>query len=474
MINQLAMMRIFSIFLIIIFATISVSAQDINGQWNGVLEVQGMKLRLSFNVNKTEFDINSTMDSPDQGVFGMQTTATSFENSILKISLSSAQIEYEGTLGNDDVIVGTFKQFGQAFPMNLSKAKIEKVVLLRPQEPKKPYPYLAEEIIFDNESSGIKLAGTLTIPTKDGIYPAVILISGSGPQNRDEELFGHKPFLVIADFLTRNGIAVLRYDDRGTAMSTGDFNAATSDDFATDVQSAIRYLKTRKEIDKSNIGLIGHSEGGIIAPIVASKTNDVAFIVLLAGTGLRGDQILLLQQKLIGKASGISDEMLQKNELQNKKAFEIVLNSTSTEQLRTELTTYLKQILMDDPNPLKPQGMSDEEFVQTQVDQIVNPWMQHFLKYDPVPTLMQVKCPVLAIIGEKDLQVPARENLEAIHTALTKGGNKNVTVKSLPNLNHLFQECETGAPFEYPKIEQTIAPIALNEILHWLQKQIKS
>ncbi len=314
----------------------------------------------------------------------------------------------------------------------------------------------------------------MTIPTKDGIYPAVILISGSGPQNRDEELFGHKPFLVIADFLTRNGIAVLRYDDRGTAMSTGDFNTATTDDFATDVQSAIRYLKTRKEIDKSNIGLIGHSEGGIIAPIVASKTNDVAFIVLLAGTGLRGDQILLLQQKLIGKASGISDEMLQKNELNNKKAFEIVLNSTSTEQLRTELTTYLKQILMDDPNPLKPKGMSDEEFVQTQVDQIVNPWMQHFLKYDPVPTLMQVKCPVLAIIGEKDLQVPARENLEAIHTALTKGGNKNVTVKSLPNLNHLFQECETGAPFEYPNIEQTIAPIALDEILYWLQKQIKS
>jgi len=466
------MKRITLILLTNIFC-LTIFGQDISGQWNGALKVQGTQLRIVFNITKTENGINSTMDSPDQGAKGIPTTSTNFENSILKITIANAKIEYEGILGKDNNIVGTFKQGGQSFPMNLSKEIIEKEKLLRPQEPTKPYPYYSEDITFENKKAGINLAGTLTLPKKDGVFPVVILISGSGPQNRDEELLGHKPFLVLSDYLTKNGIAVLRFDDRGTALSKGDFKTATSADFATDVEAGIDYLKTRKEINKKKIGLIGHSEGGLIAPMVASKSKDVSFIVLLAGTGIKGDKLLLLQQKLIGKASGISDDDLQKSELINRKAFDIVNKSNNLEQLRTDLTKYIKQQLKDNPNAEKPSGMSDDDFVNLQVKQIANPWMQYLIKYNPAPTLEKVKCPVLAINGGKDLQVPPKENLDAIKKALTKGGNKNIKTKELPNLNHLFQECKTGSPSEYAKIEQTFSPIALIEILKWVQRQIK-
>jgi len=453
--------------------SLTIYGQDITGQWNGALKIQGIQMRLVFNISQTENSLSSTMDSPDQGAKGIPTTTTSFENSILKITIANAKIEYEGTLGQDNIIVGTFKQGGQSFPMNLSKEKIEKEKHIRPQEPIKPYPYYSEDITFENKKAGINLAGTLTLPNKEGVFPVVVLISGSGPQNRDEELLGHKPFLVLSDFLTKNGIAVLRYDDRGIAMSKGDFKTATSADFATDVERAIAYLKTRKEINKKKIGLIGHSEGGLIAPMVASNSKDVAFIVLLAGTGIQGDSLLLLQKKLIEEASGVSKEDIQKGQSSNRKAFDIVNQSTSLEQLNSDLTIYFKQILKDNPNTQKPAEMSDDDFVKLQVKQIASPWMQYFIKYNPAPALEKVKCPVLAINGEKDLQVPPKENLEAIKNALTKGGNKKVTTKELPNLNHLFQECETGSPDEYAKIEQTFSPIALTEILNWIKTQTK-
>lgn len=466
-------MRIFSILVILLLISITLRAQVITGQWNGVLKIQGTQLRLVFNVTETENGFSSTMDSPDQGAKGIPTTTTSFENSILKVVVENLKIEYLGTLNKDNIIVGTFKQGGQSFPMNLSKEVIEKEKLIRPQEPIKPYSYYSEDVTFENKNAKINLAGTLTLPDKNGVFPVVILISGSGPQNRDEELLGHKPFLVLSDYLTKNGIAVLRYDDRGTALSKGDFKTATSADFATDVASAISYLKTRKEINKKKIGLIGHSEGGLIAPMVAIESSDVAFIVLLAGTGIQGDQLLLLQQKLIGKASGVSEEDLRKNELTNRKAFDIVNKSTNLEQLNVDLTNYFKQTLKDSPNAEKPVEMSDEEYVELQVKQIANPWMQYFIKYNPAPTLEKVKCPVLAINGEKDLQVPPKENLEAIKKALSKGGNEKGTIKEIPNLNHLFQECKTGSPNEYATIEQTFSPIAMVEILKWVQAQTK-
>lgn len=463
-------MKSLSILIIAFLSTMSVSAQDIAGQWYGQLKVQGIQLRLVFNITQTDNGVSATMDSPDQGAKGIPAKA-SFENPILKIEIAMAKIAYEGTLGEDNIIAGKFKQGGQSFPLNLSKTKIEKEKLLRPQEPTKPYPYHSEDISFANQKAGIILAGSLTLPTKEGVYPTVILISGSGPQNRNEELMGHKPFLVLSDYLTKNGIAVLRYDDRGTAMSKGDFKTATTADFASDVEAAIEFLKTRKEIDKKKIGLIGHSEGGLIAPMVASQSKDVAYIVLLAGTGIPGDQLLLLQQKLVGKASGISDTDLQKNEASNSAAFDIVKKSKSPEQLTSDLTKYIAQVVTENPSAAKPAGMSNEDFIKLQVTQITSPWMQYFIKYDPVPALQKVKCPVLALNGEKDLQVPPKENLGSIKNALSKGGNKQATIIELPKLNHLFQECKTGSPTEYANIEQTISPTTLVEIVNWLRAQ---
>lgn len=461
------------VILFAILTSLSIYAQDISGKWNGILKVQGIQLRLVFNITQTDKGYSSTMDSPDQGAQGIPVTSTSYENSILKLEISSAGIQYEGTLNKENVFVGSFKQAGQSYPLNLTKEKVEKEKVIRPQEPTKPYPYYSEDIKFENTKDKIVLAGTLSLPEKDGNFPAVILISGSGPQNRDEELLGHKPFLILADHLTKNGIAVLRFDDRGTAESTGDFKTATSLDFARDVEFAIKYLQTRKEINKNQIGLIGHSEGGIIAPMVAAKSKDINFIVLLAGTGIRGDQLLLLQQELIGKASGISDTVLQKVKAINKGAFEILLKSNNPDSLEIELTSYIKQAIKDNPESEKPAGMSEEDYVKLQVNQLTSPWMNYFIKYDPAPILEKVKCPVLAINGEKDLQVPAKVNLEAIEKALEKGGNKNITTKELPNLNHLFQECETGLPGEYATIEQTFSPIALAEISNWILKQVK-
>ncbi len=462
-----------SLCFLISVVSLSLAGQDIVGQWHGALQVQGTQLRLVFNISKTEGGYSATMDSPDQGAKGIPVTSTSFENGNLKIAIANAKIEYTGTLGKDNSITGIFKQGVQSFPMNLSKEKIEKKVLARTQEPIKPYTYYAEDVVFKNAKAGIDLAGTLTLPTKDGVFPVVILISGSGPQNRDEELLGHKPFLVLSDYLTKNGIAVLRNDDRGTAESKGVFKTATSADFATDVEAAIQYLKGRKEINPKKIGLIGHSEGGLIAPIVASRSKDVAFIVLMAGTGIQGDDLLLLQQKLIGKATGSSDEDLMKNEVKYRKIFDLVLKSKTSQQLEVDVTEVIRKSLTDSPGGDKPEGMSDDAFIKVQVDQIVSPWMQYFIRFDPAPTLKKVKCPVLAINGEKDLQVPPHENLSAISKALKKGKNKNVTTIELPNLNHLLQECKIGSPEEYAVIEQTISPVALSTILNWIQLQVK-
>ena len=465
-------MRNFIILLVTLLTTLTSTAQDITGQWNGVLKVQGTQLRLVFNVTQTENGFSSTMDSPDQGAKGIPVTNTTFENPKIKFEVTNAGIEYDGELSGDEII-GTFKQGGQEFPMNLSREAIEKEIVKRPQEPIKPYPYYSEDVVFENTKANVSLSGTLTLPKKDGIFPVVILITGSGPQNRDEELLGHKPFLIISDYLTKNEIAVLRYDDRGVGQSTGDFKTATSADFATDVESAIAYLKTRKEIKKNKIGLIGHSEGGLIAPIVASKSKDLAFIILLAGTGIQGNKLLLLQQELIAKANGSSEAEIKKSNQTNAKLFEMVVQSNDNQKLKTDLANLINETLKNDTSTQIPNGLTKKEYISMQVNQISSPWMQYFIKFNPATVLKKVKCPVLAVNGYKDLQVPPKENLTAIRNALKKGGNKKVTTKIFPNLNHLFQECETGLPSEYGTIEQTFSPIVLTEITKWILNQVE-
>jgi pimeloyl-ACP methyl ester carboxylesterase len=458
-------MKKITLILLTILSTLSTYGQDITGQWNGALKVQETQLRLVFNVTKTDNVVSSTMDSPDQGAKGIPTTTTSFEKSILKITIANAKIEYEGTLRKDDIIVGTFKQGGQSFPMNLSKEIIEKEKLVRPQEPIKPYSYYSEDITFENKKAGVSLAGTLTLPKKDGVFPVVILISGSGPQNRDEELLGHKPFLVLSDFLTKNGIAVLRFDDRGTGKSSGDFKEATTFDFAKDVEYAIEYLQKRKEINKDKIGLIGHSEGGIIAPIIASENEDIDFIVLMAGSALRGDKLLLLQKYKIETQMGINRQLVESNQQIFAGAYEIILNESIENELVSDtLSKYFTSKY--------GQALPEKQKIAL-INQLSSPWMINFIRLDPAVYLSKVNCPVLAINGSKDIQVPSKENLEIIKDNFRKTENTSVKVKELEDLNHLFQECETGSISEYGTIEQTISPIALKEILNWINIHIK-
>ncbi len=457
----------FSCFIILSF--FGAFGQEITGKWNGVLKVQGTQLRLVFTISKDKDGYSSTMDSPDQGAKGIAVTSTTFENATLKIEVSSAKIRYQGILDKSNIINGSFVQAGQSFPLNLSRTEVEKQIIVRPQEPSKPYPYYSEEIVFDNKKDKIVLSGTLTLPRKEGKFSVVVLISGSGPQNRDEEILGHKPFLVLADYLTKNGIAVLRYDDRGTAKSSGNFTTATTPDFGSDVESAIEYLLTRPEIDTKKIGLIGHSEGGIIAPMVASKSKKVSYIVLLAGTGIPGDQLLLKQQEFILKASDINERELQQNIKFNRGAFDIILKSKTLEESKIDLKKYITE----NSKSIKPIEITDEDFLSLEMNQLTNPWMVYFLKHNPANALKKITCPILVLNGEKDLQVPSKINLSEIKKALENGNNKNFTVKELPNLNHLFQECKTGLPSEYAMIEQTVSPIALNEITNWILNQVK-
>lgn len=442
--------------------------QDITGTWNGVLKVQGMQLRIVFHIDKANNGYKSTMDSPDQGAKGIPVNNTMLADNTVSLSITMAGIDYSGVLEGNN-IKGTFKQGGMEIPLELTRGVVEKEPVKRSQDPKQPYPYHSEEVKFRNEGANITLAGTLTLPEKEGVFPVVVLISGSGPQNRNEEVFNHRPFLVLSDHLTRNGIAVLRFDDRGVGESEGDFSKATSADFAMDVMSAVAYLETRKEINKKKIGLIGHSEGGLIAPMVATQSKDIGFIVLLAGPGIRGDKLLYEQSRLIATASGIPDDLIERTSKTNSTIYELIVKSTDNEKLKVDLKMLLESIPAEDFGGTKP----NEEMLNAQIAQMTSPWMTFFLKYDPAPTLEKVKCAVLAVNGEKDLQVPSKMNLKAIEQALKKGGNKSVTTIELPGLNHIFQECSTGSPSEYALIEQTFSPSALNEITQWIANQTK-
>ncbi|MBA7551834.1 hypothetical protein ES705_44384 [subsurface metagenome] len=448
---------------------------SIEGIWEGKLKAPGIELTIVFKISENpDGTLTATMDSPDQGATGIPVEEIIFKNNTLRLEVKSAGGVFEGKVSEDFLVIeGEWKQSGQILPLTVKR--VDKAVeILRPQVPKKPYPYIEEEIVYENKDAEITLAGTLTLPFGDAPSPVVLLISGSGPQDRNETIYNHRPFLVLADYLTRQGIAVLRVDDRGVGESTGDFSQATSVDFASDVLVGIEYLKTRKEINPKQIGLIGHSEGGLIAPMVAVKSPDVAFIVLMAGTGLTGEEILYLQGTLIYRAMGVSEEDIIKNRQFNEKIFSVLKEEDDSKNAEERL----RQMFMDDWEKMsdeKKEQMGDPEvFLKAQLQSLLSPWLKFFLTYDPKPTLTKVKCPVLAINGEKDLQVPPKENLSAIEEALKGGGNQNYTIKELPNLNHLFQAAQTGLPAEYAKIEETISPIALKIIADWIFEQTKN
>lgn len=462
------------ILIYIVLLSAMVSAQDVrlDGMWQGVLDVGAAKLRIVFHF-KTADDgvITTTMDSPDQGANGIPTTKTTFENNKLRVELKALAAEFNGTYDpKDGIIFGNWSQGGMDFPLMISR--IDKVKEpKRPQTPQPPFPYIQEDVTFENPDAGITLAGTLTIPGGKGPFPAVILVTGSGGQDRDETLLGHKPFWIIADYLSRNGIAVLRYDDRGIAKSGGNHSAATSLDFATDAESALRYLESRKEVNKNKTGLVGHSEGGLIGAIVGARSEELDFLVTLAGPGLTGADIILLQSELIARADGTPEEDIQKNLSLTKKLFSAAVGAKDTTEAETKLRNAFDEHLASLSEDEKNKPENSETMIQQQIRILKSDWFRFFLVYNPADDFGKITKPVLALNGELDLQVPPKENLSAIEAALKKAGNKNFTVMEFKGLNHLFQTAKTGAPSEYSTIEETFSPDVLKVMGEWILKQ---
>ena len=445
---------------------------DLEGIWQGKLKISGIELRIVFNVKKdTTGKLTATLDSPDQSAFGIAVDEVVINNDSIKFIVNAVSGFYDGILIEDSVkIEGYWHQGGMNLPLDLYKNDVVEKIN-RPQEPKKPFPYKSEEVKFVNEEAGDTLAGTLTLPESCSPFTTVILVSGSGPQNRNEELLGHKPFLVLSDYLTRNGIAVLRYDDRGVGESTGDFGSATSVDFASDALAAVEFLKQRSDINK--IGIAGHSEGGLIAPMVAVKSDDVDFIVLMAGTGIRGDSILILQTGLILKANGEDEKIIQRDVETYRQIYNVLQKNEDDKELKKSIMEIFKNAYSELSEEEKEELGDLGTFTDRSLEMLLSPWFKYFIKYNPYPTLEKVKCPVLAINGEKDLQVPPKENLSAIESALKEGGNKNYKIVELPGLNHLFQTCKTGSPMEYSKIEETFSPEAMKVIKDWILEVTK-
>ncbi len=433
---------------------------DIDGAWWGTLDTAMQKLRLVFHFTNTEDGLTATCDSPDQNASGMPVTTVTRDGASLKMEMKQLGGVFEGKLDKDlATIDGTWKQAGQSWPLTLKRLKdAAEIERRRPQVPVKPYPYREEEVQFENKAAGVKFAATFTIPQGKGPFPAVFLITGSGPQDRDESLLGHRPFLVLADYLTRKGIAVLRADDRGFGKSTGNFGTATSEDFAGDAEAALAYLRTRPEADLHKLGLVGHSEGGMIAPMVAAHDPNVAFIVLMAGTAVPGDQILVEQAYLIAKAAGSSEEEARKGQAQQRETVGLLKEEKDDAVLEKKLREKLS-------------GRVPDAQLGMVVKQLDTPWMRYFVNYDPATALRKVTCPVLAINGEKDVQVSPSQNLPAIRQALQEERNKNSEVDELPGLNHLFQTAKTGAIGEYQEIEETMSPVAMEKIASWILKQ---
>ena len=439
------------ILFLLLFAVLQSQAQ-IEGYWKGEIDLGVQKLETAFDIKAIENGYSATFDVPAQGAFDIPVDEVSFQNGQLQLKMNAMDASYSGTL-KDSGIEGNFSQRGMTFPLNLVKAEKKEQKKARPQDPLPPFKYHIEEVTFVNEKEGNKLVGTLTIPNGEGPFPAMVLVSGSGQQDRDEELMNHRPFWVIADYCALHGIAVLRYDDRGVGGSTGEVKNATSMDFSYDAEAAFDYLRNRKEINATKVGILGHSEGGIINFMVSARRPEVAFLVSLAGPSVNGIEVLKEQQKAILRASGMPEEAVQFNSNTNTQMFDIIEASSN----REEADSLLRQLL-------KGWGYNEELTEQT-VGQMSSPWMYYFLKYDPTEAIVKTNCPALMLNGSKDLQVIASQNLPGYEKIISDYGKTNFTLRELPDLNHLFQHCESGSPNEYFEIEETISPEVLEMIV---------
>ncbi len=425
---------------------------QLHGLWLGVINVtEQMKLQLAFEIEKDSAgNLSAKMNVIEQKAFDIPMNSCAVIGDSIHIRFDQAGIKYDGIYVSErDMIQGTYAQGGGQFKLDLSRVDELPLVVNRPQTPVRPFPYKEEEVIFENVKAGIFLAGTLTMPEDGDNFPAIILIAGSGRNDREETEMGH--FLLLSDYLTRNGYAVLRYDKRGVGESGGDYGSATTFDFAEDSRSAISFLKGRPEIDHGRIGLCGHSEGGLIAPIIAADSKEgVAFLIMMGGMGIPGSELLLTQSKDIARLNGVPDEQINETIRINGELYEIAMSEGSDSLLMKKM----KEV--------------DSRLNENMFQMFLSPWFRTFLAIDPDEYISKVTCPVLAMTGEKDIQCSAVENLAAMEGSLEKGRNSNYQIEILPGLNHLFQTSETGSPYEYDQLEEIMAPVALVLILTWL------
>ncbi len=468
----------------------SIPADNPDEIWLGTLNAGFQKLDIQVRVypEKNERKV-AFVDSVSQNVGGFKAEMTVDGNKVT-IEVPALKAKYSGERNEDATeIIG---KWSQGIPLELrlvrkkSVVASTKVAAIRPQTPQKPFPYDIEEVTFKNEVDGTVLAGTLTRPKSGGPFPVAILISGSGPQDRDETLLDHKPFWVLADHLSRRGTAVLRFDDRGVGASTGKFENATTEDFARDVRSAIAFVKTASSIDASRVGLIGHSEGGLVATLVSAENKDVAWVVLMASPGVNGEEILYSQGQLIIAAEGGGESARKRQRLLQEHVFATAKELKAKDDIEPFVKRVVDKIMAVSEidaveKSEKPKSEEDEqasrkmlaELVRANLNVMNDPWFRFFASYEPGPDLQRIKCPVLAINGEKDVQVDPKLNLPKIEAYLKAGGNSKFAIKELPGLNHLFQSCKTGGISEYESIEETISPVALETIATWLKAQLE-
>jgi pimeloyl-ACP methyl ester carboxylesterase len=436
------------------------------GNWEGTLHVSGLALRLGFSFSADSAGgLAGTLTSIDQGGVKLP-VAVQVNGDSVRAESAPARAVFTGRLATADSIDGTWAQGGLSLPISLRRVAAV-TTARRPQQPRPPFPYASTDVTFASVP-GVQLAGTLTVPPGAGPFPAVVLVTGSGPQDRDESLLGHKPFAVLADHLTRSGIVVLRYDDRGVGRSTGSFAAGTSADFADDAEAAVRFLRTRPEVAPGKIGIAGHSEGGLIAPMVAARSRDVAFIVLLAGPGMRGDSLLNLQGRLIARAAGRTPEVVEQSARAQLRMFGAITAGGDSAAMVARLRQIGQEMIAQLTEEQRRAAQITPASMEANVAMLTSPWFRYFLATDPRPTLRRVRVPVLALNGSRDLQVPPRENLAGIEAALRAGGNRDFRTLELPGLNHLFQTATTGSPSEYAVIEETMSPAALNAVSSWI------
>jgi pimeloyl-ACP methyl ester carboxylesterase len=437
----------------------------LDGAWMGLLQADDVRLRLVLKIKPAPGGWSASADSIDQHVADIPVDSVTFDGAKLKLVLSQIDGSYEARLEGDN-LVGTFTQHGVSRPLDLTKTTNPPGVTRRPQTPQRPFPYDEVDLRVESSTAGVTLACTLTEPRAKGPFGAVVLATGSGPQNRDEALLGHRPFLVLSDAITRHGVAVLRCDDRGVGKSTGVFGTATTFDFAADALAEVAALRARPEIAPARVGLLGHSEGGTVAAIAAAKSKDVAFVVLLAGTALPGDQILDLQRGLLEQSSGMSAPEIADSKANWDKAFAII-DAEKDDAVATRRLRLLYDGLPADTRAKFEQAGGFD----TQVKDLLSPWFRTFLALDPRPFLSRIKVPVLAINGARDWQVPPGANLPEMRKALAH--DRDVTVREMPGLNHLFQTAKTGSPAEYGEIEETMSPAVLTLVSDWIARHAK-